>query len=118
MRSSCSRPASTALARDDAGDDQRHGGVFGGGERGQQIELLKDEADVLPAEACLLAVGHLRQVAAHDEALAVGEGEDAGDDRQQRRLAAAAGADQHGHLAGVNVEIGAAERVRLRCDLG
>ena len=64
--SSSTRPAcADGLARGPAGDEQRHGGVLGGGQGRQQVVLLEDEADVLAAEARPSApVGQPRQVGA------------------------------------------------------
>ena len=93
-----------------AGDDEGDGGVLGGGEGGEEVVLLEDESDVLLSEAGFLTTGHLRDVLAEDfhDAALVGV-EDAGDDGEERGFAAAGGADDHGHLAGVDVPVDAAE---------
>ena len=70
----------------------------------QQVEGLKDVADPLGAETVALRLGHQRNVEVVDADLAAIRPADAGDDVQQRGLAAAAAADQHHLLAGGDVE--------------
>ncbi|HMO10421.1 MAG TPA: hypothetical protein PKB06_02695, partial [Actinotalea sp.] len=88
------------LAAPHAGGEQRHRGVLRGREGGQQVVLLEDEAEMPPPEEHLLARGQARGVLAEDLDLAAGAVEQAGDDGDEGRLAAAARADQEGELAG------------------
>jgi hypothetical protein len=82
---------------------ERDGHVLGGGERGQQVEGLEDEAHVPAAEGGQLRGGELLRVFAEDAALAVRAVEDAGHDRDQRRLAAARRPHEQQHLAAAHV---------------
>jgi hypothetical protein len=41
-----------------AGDEQRHGGIFDGGEGRQEVEGLKNKADVFPTKPHDATVGH------------------------------------------------------------
>ena len=50
------RASSAAAPR--AAEQERQGDVLGGGERGQQVERLEDEADAVAAEERALPVGH------------------------------------------------------------
>ena len=83
---------------------QQH--VLQGREAGQQIERLEHVADPLGAEAVALGLGHQRDVPVVDPHLARVGPADAGDDVQQRGLAAAAAADHHHLLAGRHAELG------------
>ena len=94
----------------DAVDQQRDRHVLGRRQRRQEVERLEDEADVLaPARPCGARSPMAGQVVAEDAAglqLVVGRAtavgvEDAGDDADERRLAAPAGADEHEQLARV-----------------
>ena len=79
--------------------------VFQGREAAEQVERLENVADVFRPEAVALGLGHEGDVPIVDPHFAaVGPG-DAGDDVQQRRLAAAALAHQHHLFAGGDVEL-------------
>jgi hypothetical protein len=97
------RPLHAAL------DDQRYSDVLGGRQRRQQVELLEDEADVPAAELRLLAAREPAQVLAQHRHQPAGRVEGAGQDGDERRLAAAGRADQQGQLAGANVQVDAAQ---------
>ena len=72
------------------------------------MELLEDKADAPgPKVEQPPSVQRLKIDAHHQTAAAVGS-EDAGDDRDQRSLAATGGTDQHRHAGGRYVEIDAA----------
>ena len=96
-----------------AGHDQRDGHVFGRSECGQQVELLKDEADVRSAKADQLVGGKRFQIRIEHRHLAGGGPHDARHYRQQRRLAAPTRTNQQRELAGIDVEIDAAQRAHL-----
>ena len=107
------RPLDGFLARR-AVDQQRYGRVLGGGQRRQQVERLENEPDRLAAVARLFLRAHGPQVAAEDRALAAVLVEDAGDDGDQRRLAATGGPDQHHQLARAHVQVHPAQGDDLR----
>ena len=79
--------------------------VFQGREAAEEVEGLEDVADVFGPEAVALGLRHEGDVPVVDSHLAAVRPGDAGDDVQQRRLAAAALADQHHLLAGGDVEL-------------
>src|SRR5262249_11791051 len=79
-------------------DDERYRRVLHRGERRQKVVLLEDETDVLATKRHPRAIGHRAEILAeHLHATASGI-EKAGDDRDERRLAAAAGADEQREL--------------------
>ena len=94
-------------------DQQRHRDVLGGGQRRQQVVLLEDEADVALPELGLLRGGHRVDRLAEDVDAARRRVEDPGDDREERRLPAARGADQQQQLADPGLDLDAAQRVDL-----
>ncbi len=94
------------LVHPPAGEPHREHHVLQRREAGQQIERLEDVADPLRPKAVALRLGHQRDVPVVDPHLARIGPADAGDDVQQRRLAAAALADQHHLLAGRHAELG------------
>ena len=93
------RPCSTARSLRPAGDHQRDRRVLGGRERGQEVVLLEDEADVPGPEPRPVPVAHRRDLVAEDRHRRPRRVENAGDHRQQGRLAAARRADDQRHLA-------------------
>lgn len=70
-------------ARGPAGEVGHDLELFGGGERGQQVRLLEDDADLLPAQRRLLARAERRGVLpGHDHPSRVGRDEGGGDREQ------------------------------------
>jgi len=61
-------------------DDQGGRDVLGGGQGRDEVERLKDKADVAPAEPGRLHFRHLPVIALEDRAIAGVAAEDAGDD--------------------------------------
>jgi hypothetical protein len=94
----------------DLGDD-RH--VFARGQARDQVVELEHEADVVAAEARQLAVAGLGQVLAVVPDVAVRGHVETAQDVQERGLAAAGRAEQHHELAGIQIEIDAAQGVDL-----
>ena len=83
---------------------QRHLDVLGGREARDQVERLEDDADPAPAvvvESAPVELGHLDAVEPHASSLGA---ENRGQHRQQRRLAAAARAQQHRELSAADVD--------------
>src|SRR5690625_32000 len=92
------------------GDD---GHVLAGGQAGDEVVELKDEADVVASvirQSRFVGVGEV-DVAVHDAA-AAGRIE-AAEDVEEGGFAAARGAEQHDEFARVEVEIDAPQRVHL-----
>ena len=73
-------------------------------QRGQQVELLEDEPDLLVAHHGKLGLGHVRDVGAGETVGARGRGVEAADDVHQRRLARARRAGDGDELALVDLE--------------
>ncbi len=94
-----------------AGDHQRDRCVLGGGQGRQQVVLLEHKPDIPGSESSPHPVAHRRERLAEDLDIARVAVEDPGDDRQERRLAAARGADDQRHLTGVHVPIQASQRM-------
>ena len=88
----------------DALNEQWELDVFGGGEDGDQIEGLKDEADFFAAQRGGLRGAESRGVDALDEDAAAGGLVDAADQVQQGGFAAAAGAGDGEEFAGIDAE--------------
>ena len=78
---------------------------------GRRLYCWKTKPMFSARNRVLRAVAHRRDVAAEDRHLALVGVEDAGDHREQRRLAAARGADDQRHLPGVDVPVDARERL-------
>ena len=76
----------------------------------EQVEELEDDADVLAAHDRQLALGLADQRLAGDGDLALVGHVEAGDDVEQRRLAAARRSHHRDELAAADVEVGAAQR--------
>ena len=87
--------------------DQGYGGIAGRVDRGDEIVLLEDETDILQSEADQIVVGQTIDRSAEHLYAALGRPQDAAHDRNQRRLARPALADQIGQLARRDVEIDA-----------
>ena len=87
--------------------DQQHRGIAGSVDRGDQIVLLEDEADVLQPEFDQLGIGEIVDIGAEDLHLAQRRPQDAAHDRDERGLARAAFADEESQLARAYVEIDA-----------
>ncbi len=96
---------------------QRNGDVFEAIERGQQIEKLKNEPDLVAAQARQLVVGKAAQPAAIDFDFAGGRRVEAADQVQQRRFAGAGRSDDGDHLAARDLEIHRIQRRDLRFPL-
>jgi hypothetical protein len=88
-----------------SGRQQRHGGVFGRGEGWQKIELLKDEAEIFPAKKNTLLGWHRGGISPENLNVSTRRIQQAGNHREQRRLAAAALPDQESHPAGEDFQI-------------
>ena len=91
--------------------DQRH--VLPGRQAGNQIVELKHEADVLAAVAGERGVVEFGELLPAVEHRAAGGHVEPAQDIEQRALAAAGRAQQHDELAGVQIEVDAAERVHV-----
>src|SRR5205814_4489806 len=91
-----------------------HRDVLGRRERRQQVVLLEDEVEIAAAELDALLLAHPGKSPAQDLELAGAAVEQPGDDREQRRLAAAARPDQHRQLPHADLEIHAAQGVDSR----
>jgi hypothetical protein len=85
--------------------------LLAGGERGEQVEALEDEAAIGEAEAVDLAARQEPEVGVErDDAAGVGLHQ-AGDGGEERRLARAGGAHDEDDLAGLDQEVDALEHV-------
>src|SRR5262249_45982101 len=91
-----------------------HRCVLRGGQRGQKVVLLKDEANVLEAEMIRAATLELVELLAQYLNGAAGRIEQARDNRQQGSLARATLADEHADLAERHVPVDASQRAH-RC---
>ena len=81
-------------------DQQRHGDIFRGGDGGDQVELLENEADVIGAEPRELAAGQLMQRSVkHGHGSRI-DPQRAGDDAEQGGFATAGRTHQHEDFAG------------------
>ena len=107
MPSSCGDALDTLAVRGVmvyAGDVARDLDVAFGGQRGQQVEFLKDEADFRAPQAGAVGVGQLGEVdAVDDDAAGVGVREPA-ENVEQGRLAAARRADDGDELTLLDFE--------------
>jgi len=104
--SSCQAARRRASSRR-AADEQGDGHVLGHGQRRHQIEGLEHEADVFPPEAHALAGRKPAYVLAEKLAGAAVLVEDAGNDGNERGLAAARRPDEHEQFAGGNAQVDA-----------
>ena len=91
------------------GEELRQHDVFLGGEIGEEVVELIDEADAVAAQAGALAIAESAAGPAVDDDLAGGRPLEQGGDVEQRRLAGAGWPDQGDELAGCQREIGAPE---------
>ena len=83
--------------------------VAHGGERGQQVEALEDEADLGAAHFGAFGIGEFGEVDAVDEDGAGGGAGEAAEDVEERGFAGAGGADDGDELAGGDGEVDVAE---------
>ena len=88
--------------------DQRD--VLARGQAGDQVVELEDEADVAPPVARQLVLVGVGEVGAAIDDAAGGADVEAAQDVEQRRLAAARGAEQDDQLALEQIEVDAAQR--------
>ena len=88
-----------------AGELQRQHHVLEGGQRWHEVKGLEDEADALAAQPRAAVLVERRQVLAAQPHLASGGLIEPGEQREQRRLARAGGADQRHALAGADLEV-------------
>ena len=90
-----------------AGDGHRHRDVLRRREIGQQVAggLLPDEPDTVPLVLHALLAPHREQVASRTAGHARGRGVEAGEDREQRRLAGPGCADERHHLAAADTQV-------------
>src|SRR5262245_46404504 len=94
--------------------DERYRGVLRGGQSGQQVVLLKDEAQIPAAKLDLLVRGQQVRLLAEERDFALGGVEQSGNDAQKRGLPAAARADNEGQLAVARFKIDPAQGVHGR----
>jgi hypothetical protein len=85
------------------------------GERGEEVELLKDESDLLLSDRREVARG-VRAIAVHEN-LAARRGEDAPEDGQERRLPRSARSFERHDLATRDVEAHPAQHVDRKLSL-
>jgi len=78
--------------------------VLFGGEGGEEVEALEDEAEQIAAEGRPLAFGHADDFAAVDADAAGGGAEDAAEDGDEGGFAGAGGSHEDEDLTGVDVE--------------
>ena len=93
------------------GEFNRQRDIFQRRQGGNQIEELKDEADLAVADIGELALAHARDVHAVDGDGAAGGAVQAADDPQQRTFPAARGPDDADHFVTMNLELHAAQGV-------
>lgn len=87
--------------------------VLDGGERGEQVEGLKDERDHFAPEVEQFTLAHAGDLAPRDDGPPVGGCVERTDDVEQGRLAAARRAQHHDELALVDLEVDVAKGVHL-----
>ena len=83
--------------------------VAHGGERGEKIEALEDEADLGAAHFCAFGVGEFGEVGAVDEDGAGGGVGEAAEDVEEGGFSGAGGADDGDELAGFDGEVDVAK---------
>ena len=91
------------------GELDREPDVLLGGQRGDQVEELEDEADLLAAEVGELVLREVRDVDAVDDDASVGGRVDAAEEVEERGLARAARSDDRHELAARDAEIDVVE---------
>ena len=89
---------------------ERQRDIFDTPQAWQQIVKLKDEPDLVAADACQVIIGKTREILPVDEDLAAGRPIEAADQVQQRRLSGSGWADNRHHLATADVDRHAIER--------
>ena len=99
-------------------EQQRQFDIFGGGENGNQIKGLKNEADVLVAPVGELRFVELGYVHALHETFAAGRSVHAGDDVEQGRFAGAGRPHERKKFARGDVQRDAVKRCHLNFALG
>ncbi len=87
-----------------AADVERVLDVLDGGEGGEEVELLEDEADRLPADRREVARAREVDLLAVDDDAPLGRRQDAAEDREERRLPGARGPLEGDDLAPTRVE--------------
>jgi hypothetical protein len=92
-------------------DQERNRGVLGGGEGGNEVELLKNKADSIAAEESLFVLGHPVYPASEDFDLTAGWFENSRDHTQKGCLAAPRGPDQKENFACADLQINAVQRL-------
>jgi hypothetical protein len=102
---------SDPVARGPAGQLCDDGDVLLGGQRGDQVEELEDEADVVPPQVGQLLRVQVRQVAPVDHDPAGGHRLDAAEHVEQGRLAGPGGSQHDHQLAGTQAEGDVSQRV-------
>ena len=113
-RESSARARGAALAaREGRAEVHRQHHVLGDGERGQQLEELEHDADAAPAPRRERVLRQRVQRLAVDDDRALGRLLDAGEQVDQRRLAAARRSDDGDAFAGVHVQVDAIQRAEL-----
>jgi hypothetical protein len=105
---SCSREG---LLQRLAGGEEGHRHVLGGGEGGEQVVLLEQEAEVLAPEEHALGVAEVVDRRTQHVELAPRTVQETSHDGDERRLAATAGAHEKAQLAESRVEVDAAQRL-------
>ena len=92
---------------------QGQGDVLHAGQRGQEIEELEDEADLVAAQAGEVVVGQVGDGLAVDADLAGAGTIEPADQIEERGFAGAGGPDDGDHLAARDLEIDRFERGHL-----
>jgi hypothetical protein len=106
--------ASDGLGARSAGDQQWNRRILRGGQRRQQVLLLKHEADVVSAKPHQLPARDLTQVLPKHRDIPSSGIKQPGDDGDQRRLAAAGRPDQESNSPGLRLQIDAPQRQGAR----
>lgn len=86
-------------------NQERHANILDAVQRGDEIELLKNEPDVLRSKPSDGRFFHGAQIAPKDVQLPVIRLQGPGDDADESGLSTARGADEHGDVAAAHIEI-------------
>lgn len=92
-------------------DQQRHADIFRNGKRGDEIELLKDEADVFRTETGERTAGHVFELAVEDVDRAAFNLQGAGNGTEQSGFSTARRTDKHHDFSGSGLETDLLEHV-------